>query len=91
MSDLDILWRVWFLVVLVGAGILFVSKFRFGPSYQKRADRRWMLSYSNYKLTPDEEEGRARHIKVTLKDGEELKPPPPPGKVSPNEMAKRNV
>jgi hypothetical protein len=70
-----LLWRIWFLVLLFVLAVVFLAKFRFDESHQKREDRRWMLSYSNFKLTPEEEEGKARHIKVTLK-GEELKAPP---------------
>lgn len=60
----DMLWEIWFLVLVLGAGIFFVARLRFGPRYAQREEKRWLHTYTTRKLSPTEEEGRERLVKV---------------------------
>jgi len=59
----DSLYYIWFAVLLAFLVILFVSKFKFDNTFEKRQERRRMLTYSKIKLTPNDE-GLNRALKV---------------------------
>ena len=59
----DTLYSIWLASLIFFLVILFVAKLRFDKSYDKREERRRMLSYTKTKLSPTEE-GQMRALKV---------------------------
>jgi len=59
----DSLYYIWFAVLIAFLAILFVAKFKFDKSFDKRQERRRMLTYSKIKLTPTDE-GLTRALKI---------------------------
>jgi len=59
----ETLYFILLSVVIFFCVILFVAKLRFDKIYDKREDRRRMLSYSKTQLSPTEE-GQMRALKV---------------------------
>jgi len=62
-SQTDSLYYIWFTVLIAFLVILFVSKFKFDETFEKRQERRRMLTYSKIKLNPNEE-GLTRALKI---------------------------
>jgi len=62
-SQTDSLFYIWFVVLVAFLAILFVSKLRFDKSFERRQERRRMLTYSKIKLTPNDE-GLNRALKI---------------------------
>jgi Na+/H+ antiporter NhaC len=59
----DSLYYIWFAVFILFLGILFVAKFKFDKTFEKREERRRMLFYSKVRLSPTEE-GQNRALKI---------------------------
>ncbi len=59
----DVLYYIWFAVLLTFLIILFVAKFKFDNTFAKRQERRRMLIYSKIKLSPNDE-GLNRALKI---------------------------
>jgi hypothetical protein len=59
----DALYYIWFAVLVAFLVILFVAKFKFDKSFDKRQERRRMLVYSKIKLSPSGE-GLNRALKI---------------------------
>jgi hypothetical protein len=59
----DALYYIAFFVLIFFLVVLFVAKLKFDINFDKREERRRMLSYSKVKLTPTEE-GLSRNLKV---------------------------
>jgi len=59
----DVLYYIWFAVLVAFLAILFVAKFKFDNSFDKRQERRRMLIYSKIKLSPTNE-GQSRALKI---------------------------
>ncbi len=59
----DTLYYIWLIVMIAILTILFVAKLKFDKNFEKREERRRMLSYSKSKLTPNEE-GQSRTLKI---------------------------
>jgi len=59
----DVLYYIWFAVLLAFLVILFVAKSKFDNSFDKRQERRRMLVYSKIKLSPTAE-GQNRGLKI---------------------------
>jgi Na+/H+ antiporter NhaC len=59
----EILYYIWFFVFILFLVILFVAKLKFDKIFERREERRRMLSYSKAKLAPTEE-GQSRTLKV---------------------------
>ncbi|GBU25063.1 hypothetical protein R83H12_01702 [Fibrobacteria bacterium R8-3-H12] len=59
----DSLYYIWFAVLVAFLVILFVAKFKFDKTFDKRQERRRMLIYSKIKLTPTDE-GQNRALKI---------------------------
>jgi len=59
----DVLYYIWFAVLLAFLVILFVAKFKFDNTFAKRQERRRMLVYSKIKLAPTGE-GLNRGLKI---------------------------
>jgi beta-lactamase regulating signal transducer with metallopeptidase domain len=59
----DFLYYIWFVVLIAFLIILFVAKFKFDKTFEKRQERRRMLTYSKVKLAPNEE-GLTRALKI---------------------------
>jgi len=59
----DMLYYIWFAVLLAFLAILFIAKFRFDNTFAKRQERRRMLIYSKVKLAPTAE-GQIRALKI---------------------------
>ncbi|MCL2260116.1 MAG: hypothetical protein FWC15_02025 [Fibromonadales bacterium] len=57
------LYHILLAVVIAFCVILFVAKLRFDKIYEKREERRRMLSYSKSKLSPTEE-GQMRALRI---------------------------
>jgi len=66
----DLLWEVWFAVIILTAGALFLAKLKFGPRFYQRQEKRWLHSYTARKLEPVDQEGRSRSVKVKDLDEE---------------------
>ncbi|MCL2282055.1 MAG: hypothetical protein FWC26_01915 [Fibromonadales bacterium] len=62
-STSDLLYYIWFIVLIFFLVVLFVAKLRFDKVFEKREERRRMLSYSKAKLAPTEE-GQSRSLKI---------------------------
>jgi len=59
----DTLFFVWLAAFIFSLVVLFVSKLRFDKIYEKREERRRMLSYSKTQLSPTED-GQSRSLKI---------------------------
>jgi len=59
----DTLYYVWFITIIAILAILFVAKLKFDKNFEKREERRRLLSYSKAKLSPNEE-GQSRTLKI---------------------------
>jgi beta-lactamase regulating signal transducer with metallopeptidase domain len=59
----DSLYYIWFVVLVAFLAILFVAKFKFDKTFDKRQERRRMLTYSKVKLSPNDE-GQARALRI---------------------------
>jgi len=59
----DVLYYIWFAVLVAFLVILFVAKSKFDNSFAKRQERRRMLVYSKIKLSPSNE-GQNRALKI---------------------------
>ena len=59
----DTLYYLWFAIFVAFIVILFVAKLKFNEMYERRQERRRLLSYSKAKLNPNEE-GMSRSLKV---------------------------
>jgi len=59
----DALYYIWFAVLVAFLVILFVAKFKFDKSFDKRQERRRMLVYSKIKLAPTSD-GLNRGLKI---------------------------
>jgi len=59
----DILYYIWFFVLISLLVILFFAKLKFSDIFKRREERRRMIAYSKVKLTPTEE-GQNRALKV---------------------------
>jgi Na+/H+ antiporter NhaC len=59
----DSLYYIWFVVLIVFLAILFVAKFKFDKTFDKRQERRRMLTYSKIRLSPNEE-GQTRALRI---------------------------
>jgi Na+/H+ antiporter NhaC len=59
----DSLYYMWFAILVIFLTVLFVAKLKFDKVYEKRKERRRMLSYSKIKLTPNDE-GQSRLLKI---------------------------
>jgi len=59
----DILYYIWFFVLISLLVVLFFAKLKFDDIFKRRQERRRMIAYSKVKLTPTEE-GQARALKV---------------------------
>jgi hypothetical protein len=59
----DTLYYVWLAVIIAILTILFVAKLKFDRNFERREERRRLLSYSKAKLAPNEE-GQSRTLKV---------------------------
>jgi len=59
----DALYYLWLIVIIAILTILFVAKLKFDKNFEKREERRRMLSYSKAKLAPNEE-GQSRTLKI---------------------------
>jgi len=59
----DILYYVWFFVLIFLLVILFLARLKFDEIFKRREERRRMISYSKVKLTPTED-GQTRALKV---------------------------
>ncbi|MCL1957721.1 MAG: hypothetical protein FWF63_10385 [Fibromonadales bacterium] len=59
----DVLYYIWFAVLMAFLVILFVAKTKFDNSFDKRQERRRMLIYSKIKLSPSNE-GQNRALKI---------------------------
>jgi len=59
----DVLYYIWFAILLAFLTILFVAKFKFDGTFAKRQERRRMLVYSKIKLSPSDE-GQNRALKI---------------------------
>jgi beta-lactamase regulating signal transducer with metallopeptidase domain len=57
------LYYIWFVVLIAFLAILFVAKFKFDKTFDKRQERRRMLTYSKIRLSPNEE-GQTRALKI---------------------------
>ncbi|MDR1829326.1 MAG: hypothetical protein LBQ76_01000 [Candidatus Fibromonas sp.] len=62
-SASDTLYYVWFIVIIAILTILFVAKLKFDKNFEKREERRRLLSYSKARLAPNEE-GQSRTLKI---------------------------
>ena len=59
----DVLYYIWFAILVAFLVILFVAKSKFDKSFDKRQERRRMLIYSKIKLSPTNE-GQSRALKI---------------------------
>ena len=59
----ETLYFLWFAVLIFFLVVVFIGKLKFDKVFEKRAERRRMLSYSKVKLSPDDE-GMSRTLKV---------------------------
>lgn len=59
----EALYYMWFCVLIFILVVLFVAKLKFDKVFEKREERRRLLSYSKTKLVPTEE-GQNRTLKV---------------------------
>jgi hypothetical protein len=59
----DTLYYVWFIAIIAILTVLFVAKLKFDKNFEKREERRRLLSYSKARLAPNEE-GQNRTLKV---------------------------
>jgi hypothetical protein len=59
----EILYYIWFFVLIFLLAVLFFAKLKFGEIFKRREERRRMLSYSRVKLTPSDE-GQNRALKI---------------------------
>ncbi|MDR0518065.1 MAG: hypothetical protein LBH25_13590 [Fibromonadaceae bacterium] len=59
----DTIYYVWFALLVAILVILFVVKLKFNEMFEKRQDRRKLLSYSKAKLMTTSD-GKARTMKV---------------------------
>jgi Na+/H+ antiporter NhaC len=59
----DTLYYIWFAVLIFLLVVFFIAKLKFNKIFERRAERRRMLSYSKVKLSPNEE-GRSRILKI---------------------------
>ena len=59
----EALYHIWFCILIFILVVLFVAKLKFDKIFEKREERRRMLSYSKTKLMPTEE-GQLRTLKV---------------------------
>jgi len=62
-SSGDTLYYIWFAVLVAALIVIFVAKLKFDQMYERRQERRRLLSYSKVKLNPNEE-GMSRSLKV---------------------------
>ncbi|MDR2999877.1 MAG: hypothetical protein LBU89_01320 [Fibromonadaceae bacterium] len=63
----ETLYYMWFCILIFVLVILFVAKLKFDKIFEKREERRRMLSYSKTKLIPNDE-GLLRTLKVKKVD-----------------------
>lgn len=73
----DMLWQIWFVLIILVAGVLFLASLKFGPRFFQRQEKRWLHSYTVRKLEPLDNEGNARSVKVKDLDEEAKKPSAP--------------
>ncbi|MDR2580467.1 MAG: hypothetical protein LBC85_05680 [Fibromonadaceae bacterium] len=59
----DSLYYLWFIILVAILVVLFVAKLKFDEIFEKRQERRRLLTYSKTKLMPTEE-GQARSLKI---------------------------
>jgi len=59
----DVLYYIWFAILVAFLVILFVAKSKFDKSFDKRQERRRMLIYSKIRLSPTDE-GQNRALKI---------------------------
>jgi hypothetical protein len=59
----EILYYVWFFVIIFFLVTLFFAKLKFDEIFKRREERRRMISYSKIKLTPTED-GQNRALKI---------------------------
>jgi len=59
----DSLYYIWFAILVAFLVILFVAKFKFDKTFDKRQERRRMLTYSKIRLSPTNE-GQNRALKI---------------------------
>ncbi|MCL2206949.1 MAG: hypothetical protein FWB90_02515 [Fibromonadales bacterium] len=60
---METLYLLWFASLIFFLVVLFVAKLKFDKIFERREDRRRMLSYSKSKLVPTEE-GQARALRI---------------------------
>jgi hypothetical protein len=59
----DTLYYIWIIVLIFVLVVLFFAKLKFNELFEKREERRRMLSYSKVELSPTEE-GQQRALRV---------------------------
>lgn len=59
----ETLFYLWLIILIFSLVVLFVAKLKFNEIYEKREERRRLLSYSKIKLNPNEE-GFQRSLKI---------------------------
>jgi len=64
---METLYLLWFASLIFFLVVLFVAKLKFDKIFERREDRRRMLSYSKSKLAPTEE-GQTRALKIKRVD-----------------------
>jgi Na+/H+ antiporter NhaC len=57
------LYYIWFAVFIFFLAVLFVAKLKFDKTFERREEKRRMISYSKAKLVPTAE-GQTRIMKV---------------------------
>jgi hypothetical protein len=63
----DTLYYIWLIILIAVLVVIFFAKLKFDKLFEKREERRRMLSYSKVELAPTEE-GQQRALRVKRAD-----------------------
>jgi hypothetical protein len=77
LGTFDLIWEVWFIILILGLSALFVALLKFGPRFYARQQKRWLHGYTNRELDAKNADGSERNFKIKNPFYEEKKEEPP--------------